>query len=152
MKTKQKGFTLLEILLVITLIVILVAIVIIAINPAKQIGEANNLQRGADVNTILNAVYQYTIDNGGQLPTVITQDNCPGASTNEICKTGSSCIGFTDLSILTNNDLYLVSMPTDPFTVTADIGTGYFITKSANNRVTVCAPDAQLNETINVTR
>ncbi len=151
MKTK-KGFTLLEVLLVITLIAILVAIVIIAINPSKQIAEANNLQRGADVNTILNAVYQYAIDNGGQLPATVAQSVCPGAAVNEICKTGSSCVGFTNLSVLTDNELYLATMPIDPSKVSAGIGTGYFITKSVNNRITVCAPSAQLNQTISVTR
>ena len=57
-KTKQKGFTLLEVLLVIALIAILAGIVIVAINPVKQLADGRNTQRRSDVNTILNAVYQ----------------------------------------------------------------------------------------------
>src|SRR6185369_997887 len=84
------GFTLIEILLVIALIAILAGIVILAINPNKQLADGRNTQRRADVNTILNAIYQYAIDNHGNLPASIPLDtNCGTATTAEICQTGS---------------------------------------------------------------
>jgi len=148
----NKGFTLIEILLVVAAIAILAGIVILAINPNKQLGDTRNAQRRADVNTILNSVYQYTIDNNGTLPTIPTAA-CTLLATNEACKltaTGT-CLTGVNLSVLTTNEKYLTSMPIDP-TISSTNGTGYYITKSANGRVTVCAPSAEQGTTISVTR
>lgn len=149
-KTKSAGFTLIEILLVIGIISILASIVIIAINPNKQLAQGNNAQRQSDVLAILDAVYQYSIDNNGTLPSSIT------TTATEVCASGVSagdCTtdGLVDLSVLTANEEYLVSIPNDP-TGAAGNGAGYEISQSANGRVTVSAPDAENGETIQVTR
>ena len=149
---KKSAFTLLEILLVVALLAILAGIVILAINPARQLATTRNAQRSVDINTILNAAYQYAIDNNGTVPASIpTNGNCTGLATNEICKTGGTCTGIVDLSVLTDDETYIVSMPTDPTGATTN-GAGYHVAKSGNGRITVCAPDAELNETISVTR
>lgn len=140
----QKGFTLLEILLVVAAIGILAGIVILAINPNKQLGDTRNVQRKADVNTILNAVYQYSIDNGS-LPSSIT------TTQTEICKTGGSCTGLINLDVLTDDEKYLTSIPYDP-TGGSTNGAGYEIKKTANNRVNIVAPDAEQSATISITR
>ncbi len=139
------GFTLLEILLVVAGIAILAGIVIVALNPGKQLGEIKNAQRKSDVNTILNAVYQYSIDNVGTVPASIT------TTPTAICTTGGTCTGIIDLSVLTTNGKYLVAMPKDPTTATAN-STGYNISKDANGRVTVSAPGAEQGATITATR
>jgi len=149
--TRSRGFTLIEILLVVAAIAILAGIVIFAINPGKQLAETRNAQRKSDVNTILNAVYQYSIDANGVLPPSITSSTCMTTAADEICKTGSACPGFVDLSVLTNNERYLVFVPSDPLSTSAT-GTGYRISRSGNGRVTVCAPGAEEGATISITR
>ena len=123
-----------EILLVVAIIAILAGIVILAINPARQIGKAQNAQRKADVNTILNAIYQYALDNNGGVPTSMPSgSNCEGEETYGVCRTGQTCVGTgVDLSVLTT--------------------TGYNVVQVANGRVTVCAPDSWNSESISATR
>jgi prepilin-type N-terminal cleavage/methylation domain-containing protein len=142
---QRKGFTLIELLLVIGIIAILAAIVIVAINPTKQLGNARDAQRRSDVNTILNAVYQYAIDNNGTMPTGI-----PTGTATEICATGTvTCGSFVDLDVLTGS--YLVRVPADPQATGS--GTDYFIIRDATtNRITVSAPEAEQTTTISVTR
>ncbi len=156
MRSMKKGFTLIEILLVIGLIAILASIVIVAINPARQYQQARDANRWADVNTILNAVHQYSVDNNGTLPSGIT------GSATEICRTGvsaSTCSssGLADLSVLTNSGLYLISIPIDPSCVGDDgscdtNGTGYLIEFNTNGRVQVTADGAEVTTPIEVIR
>lgn len=143
----NKGFTLLEILLVVAAIAILAGIVILAINPAKQLGATRNAQRYSDVNTISNAVYQYSIDNDGTLPSSIT------VTPTEICGSTSStqCTGLIDLGVLLTSQKYLTAIPLEPQKTNAN-GAGYFISKSANGRITVDATFEENGATISVTR
>lgn len=136
----QRGFTLLEVLLVVAVIAILAGIVIIAINPSKNLEDTRDAQRKADVNTIINAVYQYALDNNGSLPASIT------TSDTEICNgTGAgtcSSPAAIDLGVLTASGTYLVALPVDPACPTGcqSNGTGYDIVRNASTgRVTVTA-------------
>ena len=139
----RKGFTLIELLLVIGIIAILASIVIVAINPTKQLGDARNAQRKSDVNTILSAVYQYAIDNDGNLPGAI-----PTGTAVEICATGGTdCDAAINLDVLTGS--YLVRMPRDPQAASAT-GTNYWIVEGSNGRITVSAPGAEQGQSISV--
>ncbi|MDD5469198.1 MAG: prepilin-type N-terminal cleavage/methylation domain-containing protein [Candidatus Peribacteraceae bacterium] len=142
------GFTLIELLLVIGIIAILASIVIVAINPTKQLGEARNAQRRSDVNAVLQAVYQYAIDNNGALPGNIATSEaeiCDGAYASETC-TGA---GGVDLSDLVGT--YITAIPRDPQETDAN-WTGYYILQDSNGRVTVSASGAELDASISVTR
>lgn len=146
MNVRTRGFTLIEMLLVVAIIAILAGIVIVAINPAKQLGDSRNAQRKADVNTILNAVYQYDIDNGHALLDTIST----GAI--EICATSAGdCTGFQNLSLLTSSEKYLVSIPLEPGKINTN-GVGYTIKKDSYGRVTIAAQYSENGATISATR
>lgn len=145
---QQGGFTLLEVLLVVAVLAILAGIVIVAINPGKNLADTRNAQRQTDVTTILDAVYQYSLDNNGSVPASIT------TTATEICATGAaSCTGLVDLGVVTANEKYLVAIPKDPqcSTTCATNGTGYKISKTANGRLTVTGPTAD-GKTVSVSR
>lgn len=148
-RKNHKGFTLIEVLLVVAIISILAGIVILAINPSRQLAQSKNAQRAADVTTILNAIYQYSLDNNGSLPSSITALTADTYGT--ICETGGTCTGLVDLSVLSNNETYLTSIPIDPACSTAN-SSCYQVKRTSNNRITINAPNAENGETISVTR
>lgn len=137
-----------EVLLVIVIIAILAAIVIVAINPGRQISQANNTQRSSDVKAILDAVHEYAIDNRGVYPSAITAT--------------ATVMGDDAAEIDICSDLvptYIAEMPFDPtatggaYTDCTTYNTGYTISQDAtSSRLTVAAPTAELSETISVTR
>ena len=149
----KKGFTLIELLVVIGILAILLAITLIAINPARQFGQANNTRRRSDVLQILNAIHQYVAENKGQLPPALR--TLAADTTTEL-----STAGLNICSDLMPN--YIPALPTEPSLATpaitdcaavAGYATGYTVTKDAQNRITVSTVGAADNgETITVTR
>jgi prepilin-type N-terminal cleavage/methylation domain-containing protein len=156
MSVRRKGFTLLEILLVIGLIAILAGGLILAINPAKQLADARNVQRRQDVNTIVNALYQYAIDHNGSFPGAIASSStCNSSAAQEICgtttATSTNCVGMTDLSDLAYQAKYLPALPRDPTVASTNTnGSRYYVVKNSDNRLVVCAPNAEQSATISV--
>lgn len=154
---KAKGFTLVELLIVITIISILAAIIFVAIDPARRFAEARNARRWSEVRSILSALLKYSVDNGGSLPAVI--DATPatgqvlgtsGTGCNSTCgalTTLASCIDISPELV----DTYLSSIPLDPATGTAG-NTDYYVNRTGNSRLTVGACDPELSATISVTR
>ncbi|MFQ5492689.1 MAG: prepilin-type N-terminal cleavage/methylation domain-containing protein [Candidatus Dojkabacteria bacterium] len=139
------GFTLIEILVVVALIAILAAITIIAINPQQNFQDARNTQRQSDATQILNAVTQYTAQQGNLLADLGTIPNCtPGPAADIGTGTGN-----VDLAANLVPD-FLVAIPQDPQTGTA-ADTGYDICTTGSGRVQIDAPDAE-GTTISVQR
>src|SRR4030042_6718575 len=90
---KQKGFTLIEILVVIGIIAILAAVVLIAINPARQFALGRNSQRQSNVNAILNSIGQRMVDKKGVFETDCSAGIIP-ATTTIMKKTAGGDIRF----------------------------------------------------------
>lgn len=149
---KNKGFTLIEILVVIGLIAILATIVLIAINPARQFRQANDSQRVSNVNAILNAVGQYIADHKGALPP--NTDDGDTATKIEIKKTSGANICASLVPT------YLPSLPVDPSLgasitdCTTDYVTKYKINLDGDKRITIYADQEEpvLVDGIHVTR
>jgi type IV pilus assembly protein PilA len=157
--SSRKGFTLLEILLVVGIISILAGIVILAINPTKQLGDTRNAQRRSDVLNILNAAYQYSLDHNGFLPasTTLQVATCDTGTNKTICQDSGACTNLVNLyaDLVGASSTYLSSIPRDPSVVgSAGTTTGYAIVKTSatGGRLTVCAPLAENGVTITVTR
>ncbi len=110
----------------------------------KSMEDARNAQRRSDVNTILNANYQYAIDNNGNYVSTIHT-----GTTDAICATNHDCDGIS-LDTLTGS--YLVRIPSDPSIEGDSPVTGYTILKDANGRLTISAPMAENDAAISVTR
>jgi prepilin-type N-terminal cleavage/methylation domain-containing protein len=136
--SKNKGFTLIEILVVIGIIAILAAIVIIAINPARQFAQARNTQRTSHLNTILNAIGQNLADNKG----IFT---CSGIGTPIGTPTASTSIGTggsnSNLGSCLVPTYIPSSIPMDPTSGTA-ADTGYDVSVNSAGRYMVCADGA----------
>ena len=169
MKTaaQQKGFTLIELLVVIGILAILFSIVLIAINPARQFGQANDTKKRSDVLQILNSIHQYAAENSGQLPANMPAKPAVGQPAN------TKSFSWDGASVVANNgnicdkilSTYISAIPVAPTvnngaglgvgltSCTAAYQTGYSLTVDDAGRVTVSSDLPDVNgQPIKITR
>ncbi|MEI6533157.1 MAG: type II secretion system protein [Candidatus Roizmanbacteria bacterium] len=143
------GFTLIELLVVIAILTVLLAITLIAINPQEQFRKANDTKRRSDVGSLLNAVSQWSADNGGVLPTFSSGTPIPTTGANGAgSQLSSASVNICDKLV----PKYIAALPVDPtlgptpgIDATACAGsyqTGYDISQGASSRITILAPNA----------
>lgn len=151
----NKGFTLIEVLVVIGIIAILAAVVLVAVNPSRQFKLARDSQRTSNVNTLLNAIHQNISEHRGLFV-------CNG-NTKDI-PTVPRIVKFASTSPENEGDIasclvpdYISALPFDPsmteahYSTATDYNTGYVIYRDSSNRITASST-GELTPSISVTR
>ena len=143
LSTAPKGFTIVEMLVVLAVLAIIVTIVLVAINPADQLATSRDTRRKADIEALANAVHQLVAETGS-LPQTITETPQNISS------------GAVDLCT-TLIPTYVAALPQDPLSNngakirTADCAnydTGYVIYLRPDGHFVVEAPQAESEDEI----
>lgn len=144
----RKGFTMIELIIVIAIIAILAAAIFVAIDPARRLHESRNARRNSDIATILEGVKTYQADNDGTHYAEVAGMVDGEYHTIGTCAAGGDAgcgaqvteADCVDLSGIGTG--YLATVPMDPSTGTA-AKTDYYIMKDANGAITVGACDPE---------
>lgn len=81
-RASKKGFTLLELLIVITILAILAVIIIFVLNPAETLKKSRDVQRMSDLATLKNAIALYT--------TTVSSPDFDGTGGTFLCLSGTT--------------------------------------------------------------
>lgn len=159
MNTKR-GFTLMELLIVVSIMSLLAIVVLVGLKPAQRLADARDARRAQDINQILTGVMSCAIDKKD----TSNLNTCLGTHTTgksyEIVSVGTTggcntvCVGVTSptdcLPLSATLTDYFVDLPKDPNnTVTGH--TGYSLTNYTNGMVVVEACAAE-NGSVKVSR
>ncbi len=146
-----RGFTLIEILVVIGIIAVLAAVVLVAINPARQFKLARDSQRVSNVNALLNSIGQNVAEHHGIFTCGTTALVLPATAT--VVKSGTGGVDLAPCVVPT----YVSTLPFDPSATGAhyasltDYDTEYVVYQDADGRVTASST-GEITPSISVTR
>jgi len=143
----KKGFTLIEILIVIGIIALLAAGIIIALNPGRQFAKARDTQRVTHLNDIMKAILQNIVDNQGRF-------NCPAGDIPTTTERTMSSADYNIAPCLVPT--YMPRMPVDPttgsWTDVNNYDTGYRIWRDPTTTRIFLRATGDLTPTIEVSQ
>lgn len=154
----QKGFTLVELLIVIAVIAILAAAVFVALDPLTRFQESRDAARWSDVNNAITAVKTHQVDNAGAYLASITaltddlyyQIGTAASGCDSGCTAQTTQAACVDLAGFVTAG-YLGEVPMDPSTGTA-AETDYYLQKAASGTIEIGSCDPEAAATITVSR
>lgn len=159
MRLIRQGFTLIELIVVVSIIAIISAVVFVAVNPGARQLAARNARRTSDVSAIVSALKTYQADtSSGALPSVVNgmtagQIYLLGTSAGSFCNStsyapsgcqgakGPSAAAVTvaatcGIDLSTPLASYIQKLPVDPAVGTTAF-TGYWISRNNSGFVSV---------------
>lgn len=158
---KQKGFTLLELLIVIGIIAILAGVAFVALDPLSRFRDARDAKRWSDVTAILSAIKIDQVDNRGPYAYGVNNYNSPAVPTfaatnyeissattttecNTRCSAATSTAACVNLSEIVSQG-YLSSLPVAPNGNQSwdSTHTGYYMTRNTNGSITIGSCDTE---------
>ncbi len=150
----KRGFTLIELLVVIAILGILSTVVVVAVNPARQLAKARDVQRETDLIGIMSAILQYSSEHSGSLPDTDGDpdiSNFPGAAT--CMGSDAGCFDLANSGDVGDEivPVYLVEIPADPQADDPVGNTEYTIYVDVNGRLHAAAI-GEINNPITVDR
>jgi len=176
-KNSKKGFTLVELLIVIGIIGFLAAAILVAVDPVKRLQDARNAKRWSEVNAVLNAILNKQVDDKayytgstafpivphatlGQMivndPTDIAAlGNCTVPASAPTCaeqalNTSAAARCWVNLKDLVPT--YIADIPLDPAGGIA-LNTGYYLQqKTAGGRITIGSCTSEQSAHVKVMR
>lgn len=138
----SQGFTMLELVIIVSLLLVLGAAVTIWIDPVARIGDAKDAKRRDAVMVLSAAFTDYAQSHKGALPILgeVTTEKkviCNTQSGAKLTCDGSTeyCLKIDDASFFTKN---ITNLPIDP-DKSVDSDTGYYIKKDANDNISIGA-------------
>lgn len=154
----QKGFTLVELILVVAIIIIIFVSIVLILDPETRLAQTRNAARWEETRAIAEAVLKYQTDNNGNLPAGIDENlkmlgtsntNCSiPCGTNEFT---NSFFGITEDSCLNiESELkpnYLSNIPRDP-SIGSTGQSHYAIQKDSERSILVVSCNNELQELI----
>lgn len=151
----KRGFTLIEVLVVIGIIAVLAAVVLVAVNPSRQFKLARDSQRTSNVNAIVNAIHQNMAEHRGVFTCGgVTRDLPAAVATIRYEASAPGTAGDIAACIVPD---YIASLPYDPskqgakYSSLTDYDTGYELSRDSNGRITASST-GELTPSISVTR